>query len=131
MYYLMLSRAEELDQVFIEMPPIKQGSAKKLELNIKANPHSLKENKNLVERSIVKNYEKFHFCVFMVNIASLQNKLIDLTTDVFAQKSDHICTVETWLNPGNDHSFSIPGRYETNFVTVQIVWISKVVNLYF
>ena len=131
MYYLMLSRAEELDQVFIEMPPIKQGSAKKLELNIKANPHSLKENENLVERSTVESYENNHFCIFMVNIASLQNKLIDLTTDVFAQKSDHICTVETWLNPGNDHSFSIPGRYETNFVTVQIVWISKVVNLYF
>ena len=66
----------------------------------------------------------------MVNIASLQNKLIDLTTDVFAQKSDHICTVETWLDPDKDYSFFIPGRYETNFLKVQIVWVSIVIDTF-
>ena len=39
MYYLMLSQAEELDQVYMEMPARKQGSAQKLELIIKANTH--------------------------------------------------------------------------------------------
>ena len=46
----------------------------------------------------------------MVNIASLQNKMTDLTNDVYAQMSDHICLVETWLNPDTDYNFDIPER---------------------
>ena len=110
MYYRMLSRAQELEQVYIEMPKLK-GKSEKVKLNIKANPHSLKENENLVLRSIVPSYENNHFSIFMVNIDSLQNKIIDLTNDVFAQVSDHICVVETWLSPNTAYSFNIPGRY--------------------
>ena len=46
----------------------------------------------------------------MVNINSLQNKIVDLTNDVYAQVSDHICVVETWLNTNTDYDFNIPGK---------------------
>ena len=106
----MLSRAEALEQVYIEMPKVKDTS-EKLRLVIKANPHSIQENENLLQRSIVPNYKNNHFSVFMVNIASLQNKLIDLTNDIYAQVSDHICVVETWLNSNTKYNLNIPGRY--------------------
>ena len=100
----MLSRAEELEQVYIEMPKVKDTS-EKLTLVIRANPHSIQENENLVLRSIVPNYKTNHF-------ASLQNKLIDLTNDIYAQVSDHICVVETWLNSNTEYSLNIPERYD-------------------
>ena len=84
---------------------------KKTKFIIKADPRSLEENKNLVQRSIVPNYENNHFAIFMLNIDSLQNKIIDLTNDIYAQVSDHICVVETWLDPKTEYSMNIPGRY--------------------
>ena len=107
----MLSRAEELEQIYIEMPKVKDKS-EKLSLVIKANPYSIQENENLVQRSIFPNYKRNHFSVFMVNISSLQNKLIDLRNDINAQVSDHICVVETWLNSNTEYSLNIPGRYD-------------------
>ena len=56
------------------------------------------------------SYKDNHFSVFMVNIDSLQNKIIELTNDVYAQVSDHICVVETWLSPNTRNNFNIPGR---------------------
>ena len=109
MYYLMLSRAEELEQIYIEMPKIKD-KTEKLKLKIRANPHSLQENEKLVERSIVQSFKENHFSIFMVNINSLPKKIIDLTNDVYAQAADHICIVETWLDPNTNYSFEIPGR---------------------
>ena len=110
----MFSRAEELEQVYIEMPKLKD-TFEKLSLVIKANPQSIQENENLVLRSIVPNYKANHFSVFMVNIASLQNKLIDLTNDIYAQVSDHICVAETWLNSNTEYSLNIPERYDYSF----------------
>ena len=46
----------------------------------------------------------------MLNIASLKNKVVDLKNDIFAQVSDHICVVETWLSPDKNYDFDIPGR---------------------
>ena len=66
MYYLMLSRAEEIEQIYFEMPKLKPDKPEKLKLVIKANPNSLKENENLVQRSIVPSYKGNHFSVFMV-----------------------------------------------------------------
>ena len=109
MYYLMLSRAEEMEQVYIEMPKLKNKD-EKLKLEIRANQNSLKENENLVQRSIVPSYKDNHFSIFMVNINSLQNKIIELTNDVHGQVSDHICVVETWLDKNTDYSFNIPGK---------------------
>ena len=73
MYYLMLSRAQEMQQIYIEMPKLKNKS-EKLKLKIRANSHSLKENENLVQRSIVSFYKENYFSVFMVNIGSLQKR---------------------------------------------------------
>ena len=100
MYYLMLSRAQEMKQIYME------NFTKK----IKANPRSLAENENLVKRSIVPSYHNNRFCVFMLNIQSLQNKLTELKNDVYAKYSDHICLVETWIDPLVEKHFHIPGR---------------------
>ena len=105
----MLSRAQEIEQVYLEMPKLKNKS-EKLKLKIRANLHLLKENENLVQRLIVPTYKENHFSIFMVNINSLQNKIIELTNDIYAQVSDHVCVVETWLNPNTDYDFDIPGR---------------------
>ena len=110
MYYLMLSRSEDISQIFLEMPKAR-GKSETISLKIKANPYSLQENENLVNRSIVSLYKEKHVNIFMVNIASLQNKIIDLTNDVYAQVSDHICVVETWLDANTNYSFDIPERY--------------------
>ena len=102
------------------MPDLKDRQGRvlgKLKLDIKPNSSSLKENQNLVQRSIVPSYRDNHFSIFMLNIASLQNKIIDLTNDVYAQVSDHICVVETWLSPNTRNNFNIPGR---NFDHVSI-----------
>ena len=112
MYYLMLSRCEELEQVYIEMPK-KPGKSEEIDLVIKANPHSLAENENLVKRSIVPFYKANHFSVFMLNIDSLPNKILDLKNDPYAQVADHLCLVETWLDPNIENSFKIPGRYSS------------------
>ena len=61
MYYLMLSRAEEMEQIYIEMPDLKDRQGRvtgKLKLEIKANQNSLKENNCLVERSIVPDFKE-------------------------------------------------------------------------
>ena len=110
MYYLMLSRAEEMQQVYMEMPTI-PGKSEKIKFVIKANPHSLQENKNLVARSIVPSYKSKQFQIFMININSLQHKVIDLTKDIYAQMSNHICVVETWLKQNSDYNINIPERF--------------------
>ena len=100
MYYLMFSRAQDLEQVYV----------KNFTGKIIANEKSLAENDNLVKRSIVPSYHENHFCVFMVNIQSLENKIIELKNDLYASKADHICVVETWLEPNNDKNLNIPER---------------------
>ena len=57
---MMLSRAEELEQIYMEMPKLKN-KEEKLKLVIKANPHSLQVNEDLVNRSIVKNFKSNHY----------------------------------------------------------------------
>ena len=126
MYYLMLSRAEEMEQVYIEMPKSKRANPKgeKLKLKIRPNPKSLKENENLVQRSIVPAYKEKRFHIFMLNIASLKNKIIDLKSDLHAQVADHICVVETWLDPKTEYNFNISGRYifEIQFLAFPYPW---------
>jgi hypothetical protein len=101
MYYLMLSRSQTLENTYLE----------NFTGVIRANAESLKENKNLVERSIVQAYKENHFNIFMVNIRSLKNKIIDLEKDIYAQKADHICTVETWLDPKYENDLRMEERF--------------------
>ena len=113
MYYLMLSRVQDIDQIYLEMPKSKRKSkqkSEKIELKIRANASSLKENEKLVERSIVPNYKENSFSVFMLNIASLKNKITDLKLDMYAQVADHICLVETWIDPKSIIVFNLPER---------------------
>ena len=56
----MLSRAEEWEQIYMEMPK-KRNKEEKIDLVIKANPYSMEENKNLVRRSIVENIKSNHY----------------------------------------------------------------------
>ena len=69
----------------------------------------------LVERSIVPNFKNNRYSVFMLNIASLKNKITDLKLDVYAQVADHICLVETWIDPNRNVLFKLPERYFLNF----------------
>ena len=103
MYYVMFSRAQDLEQVYV----------KNFTKKIKANEKSLLENQNLVDRSIVQSYKDNHFCLFMVNIQSLENKIVDLTNDVYASKADHICVVETWLKTNKEYNLNIHERFVT------------------
>ena len=109
MYYVLFSCAEDIEQVYME------SFTKK----IKANEKSLAENQKLVERSIVPSYRNIHFCLFMVNIQSLENKLIDLEQDIFAQKSDHIIIVETWIKKNKKSNVNISGRLVRFLVLLQ------------
>ena len=100
--YTQLSRSQAKENVFMD------GFTGK----IRANPESLKENAKLVERSIVPSYHEKHFAIFMVNIGkTLKNKVVDLELDgSFAQKADHICVVETWIDPDTSLDINMPGR---------------------
>ena len=111
MYYVMFSRAQDLEQVYVE-------NFTKI---IKVNEKSLLENENLVNRSIVPSHRDNHFCLFMVNIQSLENKIVDLTNDIHASKADHICVVETWLKRSKNKNFNLHGRLEYFHIQFQII----------
>ena len=101
LYYVMLSRAAAKENVFLEnFYPEK----------LKANARSLEEDFKLKERSIVPSYEDLHFSFFVVNIRSLYKHFIDLERDIFAQRSKHICIVETWIEPETTVDFQISGK---------------------
>ena len=52
------------------------------------------------------------FQMIMLNIRSLQKHFLDLNVDMYAQRSTHICVVETWIDPEtwNGSEFTMPGR---------------------
>ena len=99
MYYVMLSRAQALENVYNEnfLPD-----------RLKANADALEEDGKLKERCIVSSYHKMQYSFFVLNIRSLPKHFIDICHDMYANKSDHICLVETWLDP--DQSFQMAGR---------------------
>ena len=52
------------------------------------------------------------FQFFIVNIRSLTKHFEDIFSDMFAQKSNHIYLVETWIDPKetNTSALEVPGR---------------------
>ena len=93
MYYLMLSRAQQLEQIFME------GFNGK----IKARDDNIIENKRLVERSITQFYIQNPVNVYMVNIPyknTKENIYKFISSDPYASNAHHICIVESCL--GND-----------------------------
>ena len=78
--YMMLSRAEKKENVFLENFDPEQ---------IRTDPNALKEDAKLNDRSIVPNYEEIHFDFFALNVRSLPKHFDDLIIDMF----------ETWIDP--------------------------------
>ena len=102
LHYVQLSRSQALESTYVEDFHFDK---------IRPDPDALEENKRLCNRSIVQSYRDNSFCVFMVNIRSLKNKIAYLTEkDIYAPKADHICVVETWLDPKEKIDFNVPGR---------------------
>jgi hypothetical protein len=99
MYYVMFSRAQDLENVYNDnfLPD-----------KIKANADALEEDGKLHERCIATSYHEMHYSFFVLNIRSLSKHFNDIIHDMYATKSDHICLVETWLDP--DQSFQMAGR---------------------
>ena len=103
MYYVMLSRVAAMENVFNEnfLPD-----------RLTANESALKANADLEERDIAPSFHDIHFDYFVLNISSLSKHFIDLKLDNYAQNSDNICVVETWLDPEkhNISNFNIPEK---------------------
>ena len=103
MYYVMLSRAQSLENVYNDnFFPEK----------LKANADALEEDGKLQERCVVSSYKNMHSSFFVLNIRSLSKHLIDVRQDMYAERSDHICLVETWLDPAktNITKLQLTGR---------------------
>ena len=64
---------------------------------IKPNQIALEENNCLNEESIVEDVTNQHFDLFVVNVRSLSRHIEDLKKDFFAERSNFIAVVETWL----------------------------------
>ena len=102
MYYVMLSRAQVLENVYNDnfLPD-----------KLIANPDALAADTKLRERCIATSYLEMHYSFFILNIRSLSKHFLDICHDMYAKKSDHICLVETWLDPLiTNQNFQIAGR---------------------
>ena len=100
MAYVMLSRCEDIENVFLDNDfPFKC---------IKAEKQSLEETKRLEKEDITVDLAKKKFDIYYQNIASLRNKMEDLINDIHPQQSDVICLVETWLEKGSKMTW--PGK---------------------
>ena len=58
------------------------------------------------------SYKNMNSSFFVLNIRSLSKHLIDVRQDMYAERSDHICLVETWLDPAqtNITKLQLAGR---------------------
>ena len=103
MYYVMLSRATAIENVFNE---------NFLPEKLTANSDALKANSDLEERDIAPLNKHLHFDYFVLNVSSLTKHFIDLKLDLHAQRSDNVCIVETWLDPSKHDisNFKIPEK---------------------
>lgn len=101
LYYVMLSRTQAMENLFLE---------NFLPNKLKANAEALEEDNKLKNRCILPSFEGIHFNFFVLNIRSWNKHCIDLANDIYASKSDHICVVETWINPEYDVSCNFQDR---------------------
>ena len=91
MAYVMLSRCEDINNVFLD-ENFKLSS-------IKCEPESLIETQRLEKIDIAPVIKEKHFDIYYQNIASLRNKVQDLLTGIHPGQSDYIALTETWLEP--------------------------------
>ena len=100
MAYVMLSRCEDIQNVFLD----DKFSLK----SIKAEKKSLEETNKMEKEDITIELAKKKFDIYYQNIASLRNKMEDLLNDIHPQQSDVICLAETWLDKGSQMDW--PGK---------------------
>ena len=89
-YHVMLSRAVAFENVFND---------NFLPNKLKPNAEALAEDRRLKARSIVPSYQNMEYSFFVLNVRSLAKHFFDVCQDMYAQRSDHICLVETWIQP--------------------------------
>ena len=90
MYYVMLSRAQDMENVYNE---------NFLPSKLKANADALKEDHSLEQRCVSSSLKEMKFNFFVLNIRSFSKHAKDICQDIYAKNSDHICLVETWIDP--------------------------------
>ena len=91
MAYVMFSRSESMQNVFL---------TDDFELDmIRCVPSALIHNQKLEKRSIVSEEKAKRFNIFYANCANLNHHMLDVQTDIYANQSDLICLVETWMDP--------------------------------
>ena len=89
MVYVMLSRCESLDNVFLDEELLLK--------YIMCDPYSLVATKRLEQLNIIPYIKQQKFDIFYLNIYSVREKMQDLLNDISPTQSDLICLTETWL----------------------------------
>ena len=100
MYYVMLSRCSSVDNLYID---------DKVDLNkIHCDEKALEEKIQLDENSLAPSVKNESFDIFYINIRSFFKHQKDLLCDIYAQNSNCLCLVETWIDPSHsvDHDFT-------------------------
>ena len=99
--YVMLSRAKNIEQVFLDESFIP-------EKHLKVHEESLKEAKRIEKECIAAKFEEEKYDIFFVNMRAKGN-FIDVLNDPFAKKSCLVCLTQTCLE-ANEAGFQWPGR---------------------
>ena len=99
--YVMLSRAKNIDQIFLDPSFIP-------EKHLKPHKDSLVEARNLEEKCIAKKLKEEKFDIFYLNMRA-KNNFKDVTFDPFAKQSSLVCLVQTCLE--ENERFQWEGRY--------------------
>ena len=100
MAYVMLSRSESMENVYLT-------DDFSLDM-IRCVPSALLQNKELDKRNIVPEEKAKRFNIFYANSMNLNYHMLDIQTDIYANQSDLICLVETWMDP--DHPLLWTGK---------------------
>ena len=55
---------------------------------------------------LLTSFDTMKFSFFVLNVSSLSKHYVDLKDDMFAIRSDHVCIVETWIDPEKENKVS-------------------------
>ena len=99
--YVMLSRAKDIEQVFLDESFIP-------EKHLKVHEESLKEARRIEKECIAAKLKEEKYDIFFVNMRAKGN-FIDVEKDPFAINSSLVCLTQTCLEE-NEAGFQWPGR---------------------
>ena len=100
MAYVMLSRVANFEDLYIDEEFHHE--------MIKPSDKAIEENENMIARSITSRIREQKFDCLVLNINRLIPHLKDLEEDIYAQRSELIGVVETWIDPSNPPLLSSP-----------------------